>query len=98
AVTRKSSKRSKLRSAEADGLLARGRRDGFVTFHDVSRAVPVELLSPALIDEVVALLEEEHIDLVETGRGRARTEPGIDISGERSIAPAPPAQSPARDA
>jgi RNA polymerase primary sigma factor len=60
-MTTKRYETAKIASVRA--LLERGRRDGFVTFRDVDRALPVESLTSESLDAVKRALEAAGIDL-----------------------------------
>jgi len=55
-----------------EALIEQGRQNGWLSYDQLNEVIPDELVEPDRIDEVLAWLDREHIELVDAGQARAR--------------------------
>ena len=96
-IEERKSKRKQKERKEVQNLLERGRVKGYLTYDEVNEAIPPDVVSSEQIDELMARIEREDIDLVDSV-SQARRREGLFRSkaaaGKKKESMLPPASDP----
>ena len=96
-IEERKSKRKQKERKEVQNLLERGRVKGYLTYDEVNEAIPPDIVSSEQIDELMARIEREDIDLVDSV-SQARRREGLFRSkaaaGKKKESMLPPASDP----